>query len=220
MNILDRALTIVVTATLTSAIWIVFGASMMEAADGDAQPVPARAELSATGNEGAAGNAPGAQGAIAGAPNVADGRAALLMPVAGVASGALVDSFLEPRGENGARLHEAIDIMAPEGTAVVAAAPGTIAKLHNSPRGGQSIYVRSSDGLRLYYYAHLASYASNISEGDRVAAGDLLGTVGASGDADPAAPHLHFAVLETTQDAEWWEPANAINPYPLLRQQD
>lgn len=106
--------------------------------------------------------------------------------------------------------------MAPVGTPVLAAAPGRIAKLHNSRAGGRSIYVRSSDGLRIYVYAHLKAYASNLDEGDRVAAGDLLGSVGTSGNAEARAPHLHFQVLETTADAEWWEPANPINPYPLL----
>jgi hypothetical protein len=40
--------------------------------------------------------------------------------------------------------------------------------------------------------------------------------VGSSGNADPAAPHLHFAILRTSPEAEWWEPTTAINPYPLL----
>ena len=47
--------------------------------------------------------------------------------------------------------------------------------------------------------------------------GEVIGTVGSSGNASEEAPHLHFAILRTTPDAEWWEPATAINPYSLLR---
>ena len=43
-----------------------------------------------------------------------------------------------------------------------------------------------------------------------------MGTACSSGNASQDAPHLHFAILQTTADAEWWEPANAVNPYPLL----
>ena len=55
-----------------------------------------------------------------------------------------------------------------------------------------------------------------LREGQRVRRGQRLGMVGSSGNASAEAPHLHFAILQTTADAEWWEPANAVNPYPLL----
>ena len=133
-----------------------------------------------------------------------------------IAASELTDTFSDRRADDGVRLHEAIDIMAPEGTSVLAAAPGTVAKLHRSKAGGNAIYVRSPDRRRIFYYAHLAEYAEGLSEGQRIRAGQRLGTVGSSGNASPQAPHLHFAILETTADAAWWEPANAINPYPLL----
>jgi murein DD-endopeptidase MepM/ murein hydrolase activator NlpD len=68
----------------------------------------------------------------------------------------------------------------------------------------------------LHYYAHLQAYAPGLREGQRVRAGQRLGTVGTTGNADAATPHLHFAVLRTSADAEWWEPGSALNPYRLL----
>ena len=128
----------------------------------------------------------------------------------------LGDTFTDERG-GGERLHEALDIMAPRGTRVLAAAPGTVERLFQSQAGGNTIYVRSNDRRTIHYYAHLDAYAPGLEEGDRVSRGEVIGTVGSSGNASEEAPHLHFAILRTTPDAEWWEPATAINPYPLLR---
>ena len=93
----------------------------------------------------------------------------------------------------------------------------TVERLFQSQAGGNTIYVRSNDRRTIHYYAHLDAYAPGLEEGKRVSRGELLGTVGSSGNASPDAPHLHFAILRTTPDAEWWEPATAINPYPLLK---
>lgn len=228
MTFADRVLTIVVTATLTSAAWIVFGASWLDRAqdrqreDGSLAALeeePGGAEPSTEAARGDVGMIEQGAAAPQGLEPRDSTRAAdLVIPVAGIAPSDLSDSFLDDRGRGGARTHEAIDIMAPAGTKVVAAADGTIAKLHLSDQGGNAIYVRSPDRLRIHYYAHLRQYASGLTEGQRVRAGQTLGTVGSSGNADPAAPHLHYAILETTEDARWWEPATAINPYPLLRE--
>ncbi len=230
MKFADRILTIVVTATLTSAAWIVFGESLLEMA-GDPETETVSAAENPGGMEGASASA-SAETANASAPagdtpndtrsgnsqSTAQATApgGLLIPVQGIAANALTNTYLDARGADGTRLHEAIDIMAPTGTSVLAAAPGTIAKLHRSGPGGNSIYIRSPDRLTIHYYAHLDQYASGLREGQSVRAGQALGTVGSTGNADPAAPHLHFAIMETTADAQWWEPANAINPYPLL----
>lgn len=139
----------------------------------------------------------------------------LLVPVEGVRREALVDTWGQSRG-GGARAHEAIDILARRGTRVVAAAEGTIEKLFRSTRGGITIYVRSPDRRRIYYYAHLDGYAPGLAERQRVRAGDLIGFVGSTGDALPNAPHLHFAIELTEPVAGWWQ-GRAINPYPLLR---
>lgn len=236
MKFFDRLLTIIVTATLTSAVWIVFGGALFEMAEGrgsDAdvsEPAPqpadrAPATPAAPSPSRPSPSAPSAPVApVAGetpSESAASGKVdarkpALAMPVEGVAAADLVDTFLDPRGPEGIRRHEAIDIMAPKGTPVIAAAPGRIAKIHRSDAGGRSIYVRSDDRKTLYFYAHLDAYADGLKEGGKVDRGQELGTVGTSGNADGDAPHLHFAMFQTTADAQWWEPANALNPYPLL----
>src|SRR5690606_37145503 len=139
----------------------------------------------------------------------------LVIPVLNVRAQDLTDTFTDERG-NAQRLHEAIDIMAPRGTTVIAATPGRIEKLFRSKAGGNTIYVRSNDGQTIYYYAHLDEYAEGLREGQRIRRGQRLGSVGSSGNAPEDAPHLPFAILRTTADADWWEPANAVNPYPLL----
>jgi peptidoglycan LD-endopeptidase LytH len=138
---------------------------------------------------------------------------ALVVPVVNVRRADLVDTFTQSRGQG--RPHDAIDILAPRGTPVLAAAAGTIEKLFLSKPGGKTIYVRSPDRSRIYYYAHLDSYRAGLSENQPVSPGDLLGTVGSTGNADPSAPHLHFAVHEMRIDEKWYQ-GRPINPYPLL----
>ena len=226
MNLVDRILTIVVTATITSAIWIVAGGSLIENATStgqreatrpaEAAPSPSASDTSsdgtATDSDVLAVGALDAQ--LAAAPSAAQLRQ-LLIPVQNIRPADLSDTYSDSRG-GGTRLHEALDIMAPKGTSVLSSAPGTIEKLFRSKAGGNTIYVRSTDGETIYYYAHLDAYAEGLREGQRVRRGQRLGMVGSSGNASAEAPHLHFAILQTTADAEWWEPANAVNPYPLL----
>jgi murein DD-endopeptidase MepM/ murein hydrolase activator NlpD len=137
----------------------------------------------------------------------------LVVPVAGVAPSDLVDTFDDARSEG--RVHDAIDIPARRGTPVVAASAGTVAKLFTSERGGLTVYVLGPDGRTVCYYAHLDAYAPGLAEGDTVAAGTLLGTVGSTGNASPENPHLHFAIWRTGAPGEFWEGEN-VNPYPLL----
>lgn len=139
-----------------------------------------------------------------------------IIPVQGVRASQLSDTFTQAR-ENGTRVHDAIDIMAPLGTPVIAAAPGTIEKLFSSKGGGLTIYQRSRDRRTIYYYAHLDSYAPGLMDNQLVSVGQQIGTVGFTGNANPLAPHLHFAILHTTPQAKWYQRAMAINPYPLLR---
>lgn len=191
----DRLLTVAVTATVTSAGWVVFGGHLT-----GAEPAPPPPEQS-----------PQAQAA-----QVPPG--ALQIPVQGVTAAQLVDAFADPR-EQGQRPHEAIDIPAPLGTPVSAAGAGTVEKLFQSDAGGLTVYVRSPDRRWIHYYAHLQAYAPGLAEGQQVRAGQAIGTVGFSGNADPAAPHLHFAVSRTAPEANWWDPAQPVNPYPLLQRQ-
>lgn len=202
MPIIDRLLTIVVTATVTSAAWIVAGNSYFdrEAVEtGTSATVPAREPTTAPEET---------------VPEPAGGY---LIPVAGVERSDLSNTFDDRRGD---RPHEALDIMAPAGTAVLAAAPGTVEKLFQSDAGGNTVYVRSADRLTIYYYAHLQSYADGLAEGQAVRRGQRLGLVGSTGNANPATPHLHFAVLSTQPDAKWWDPATPVNPYNLLTEQE
>lgn len=211
LNRRDRLLTIVVTATLTSAAWIVVGSFVL--VDGErpaAQADPAQTEPIPTPT--AEPTDPQPTGI---SPPADEDTATLMIPVLDVSADELADTFTDGR-DSGARLHEALDIMAPEGTSVVAAGPGTIERLFHSDAGGNTIYVRSPDGETIHYYAHLAEYAPGLREGQRIRRGQRLGAVGSTGNADPGAPHLHFAILRTTADAAWWEPATALNPYPIL----
>lgn len=137
----------------------------------------------------------------------------LVMPVKGIAPTQLTDTYTQKRGSD--RIHEALDIMAPRGTEVVAAVDGKIVKLFNSKPGGLTIYQFDREARYAYYYAHLDRYADGIVEGKDVVRGELLGYVGSTGNADPAAPHLHFAIFELGTEKRWWE-GRPINPYPLL----
>ena len=197
---LDRLQTIVATATVTSAVWIVVGTVVV----GRDAVRPASRTVKV------ASSAPSRGPAASEAPS---DSARLAIPVAGVAEDELTDSFTDMRG---GRRHEAIDILAPAGTPVVAASAGTVEKLFRSDAGGNTVYVRSGDRRTIHYYAHLQGYAPGLAEGQSVQRGQVLGTVGSTGNADPAAPHLHFAVMRTTPDASWWQTATALDPYPLL----
>lgn len=143
------------------------------------------------------------------------GPAGLAIPVAGVKARGLVDTFTQARA-GGARVHDAIDIMAAEGSPVVAAAPGRVEKLFfSSGGGGISAYVRSDDGLWSYYYAHLSAYAPGLYEGQRLLRGAPVGYVGHTGNASQDGPHLHFAINRMAPGEKWYQ-GTPINPYPLL----
>jgi len=138
----------------------------------------------------------------------------LAIPVEGVGASQLADTFAQARA--GGRPHDAIDIMAPRGTPVIAAAEGVVEKLHFSRGGGGlTVYVRSPDRRWIHYYAHLDAYAPGVREGQAVRRGDPIGTVGSTGNAGASGPHLHFAIHEMHPGERWWQ-GRAVNPYPLL----
>lgn len=143
------------------------------------------------------------------------GPAGLAIPVAGVRPKELADTYTQARA-GGARTHDAIDIMAPEGTPVISASDGTIEKLFVSQGGGGiTVYIRSLDRRWIYYYAHLQRYAPGLAEGQRVRRGQVIGYVGRTGNAAAAGPHLHFAINRMEPGEPWWQ-GTPINPYPLL----
>lgn len=146
-------------------------------------------------------------------PAFATDHGRLLLPVDGIAATQLVDTYTAAR--SGGRSHGAIDIMAPRGSRVIAAADGVVERLHRSSLGGITAYVRSTDGNWVYYYAHLDSYAPGLEAGQLIRRGDLVGRVGSTGNAHPAWPHLHFAMYRMSPGMRWYQ-GRAINPYPLL----
>jgi murein DD-endopeptidase MepM/ murein hydrolase activator NlpD len=139
---------------------------------------------------------------------------ALLIPVRGVRPEQLGDTYNQTRG--GTRIHEALDIMAPRGTPVVAAVDGTVEKLFTSDAGGLTVYQFDPSATYAYYYAHLDSYAPGLREGMQLRRGDVIGTVGSTGNASPDGPHLHFAIFLLGPEKQWWK-GTPVNPYPLLR---
>src|SRR6266481_9147735 len=120
--------------------------------------------------------------------------ASLIIPVAGVRPEQLRDTFSESRAEG--RIHDAIDIPAPRGTPVIAAADGPIVKLFQSERGGTTIYQLSVDGKLVYYYAHLDRYAEGLAEGRFLKQGETIAYVGDTGNAGAGNYHLHFSIAE------------------------
>jgi peptidoglycan LD-endopeptidase LytH len=142
------------------------------------------------------------------------GRLNLAVPVKGVKSEKLLDTFGDARSEG--RVHDAIDIPAPAGTPVIATAEGDIVKLFQSERGGITIYQASVDKKLIFYYAHLQGYAEGLAVGKRVWQGETIGYVGDTGNAGTGNYHLHFSIMITKDPKRYWEGTN-INPYPLLR---
>jgi murein DD-endopeptidase MepM/ murein hydrolase activator NlpD len=138
----------------------------------------------------------------------------LTLPVQGIRKEELRDTFDETRG--GMRRHEAIDVLAPRNTPVLAVEDGKIAKLFVSQAGGITIYQFDPSEQYVYYYAHLERYADGLEQGDNVKRGEVIGYVGTTGNAPRDTPHLHFAIFKMTGEKRWWE-GSAIDPYSVLR---
>jgi murein DD-endopeptidase MepM/ murein hydrolase activator NlpD len=142
------------------------------------------------------------------------GRLRLIIPVQGVRAEQLQDTFMDARSEG--RVHDAIDIPAPAGTPVLAAADGEIAKLFQSERGGTTVYQYSADKKLIYYYAHLQRYADGLAPGKFAHQGEVIAYVGDTGNAGAGNYHLHFSISVIPNPTRYWEGTN-INPYPLLK---
>ena len=144
----------------------------------------------------------------------------LTFPVDGRVS--FSDTFGAPRS-NG-RTHQGTDLMGAKMTPLVAAADGTVTSLRHDDSGlsGNSLTITDDDGWR-YVYIHLnndtpgtddganrfdQAFAPGLRRGDEVAAGDLVGYMGDSGNAENAGSHLHFELHRPD--------GTAINPYPSL----
>jgi murein DD-endopeptidase MepM/ murein hydrolase activator NlpD len=218
-------------ATLAAA-WAAPGmvGRLHEALDGDEPPRAAPRVAAVPTAPTPAGEAPSA-GAPAGAPAAQEpppddpwdeaapaaapvSDSGFLIPVQGVKAASLVDTYEQARGQG--RRHDAIDIMAPRGTPVLASSDGVVMKLFRSERGGTTLYQLAPDRRTVLYYAHLDRYAPGMAEGRALRRGDVLGYVGDTGDAVPGNYHLHFEVSTTADPKRYWGGVSR-NPYPLLR---
>jgi hypothetical protein len=139
--------------------------------------------------------------------------AGVQIPVEGVDSSRLKDSFLNSRGKH--RQHLAIDIGAPKGTPVLAAADGEIVQLRKEKRGGISLYQKDATGKYLLFYCHLTKYATGTKAGQKVARGDVIAYVGRTGHVI-GGPHLHFSITRLPEDDDNFKAGVAINPYLLF----
>jgi murein DD-endopeptidase MepM/ murein hydrolase activator NlpD len=138
--------------------------------------------------------------------------ASLFIPVMGIRPEQLRDTYTDARTGH---VHHAIDIMAPGGTAVLAASDGVVLKLRSGGIGGITIYQLDPDGHTLYYYAHLQRYAAGLREGESLWRGQVIAYVGDTGNAGAGNYHLHFSVGHVADPHRWWESEN-VNPFPLL----
>jgi peptidoglycan LD-endopeptidase LytH len=130
--------------------------------------------------------------------------AKIKIPLSGVSKKQIANTWHAARGTH--RLHEGQDIFASRGTPVYSATRGYVYNIGENRLGGQTVSVIGAGG-RVYYYAHLDSYADHLEEGDYVTPQTILGSVGTTGNARGTPPHLHFGV---------YTGSGAINPLPLL----
>lgn len=138
----------------------------------------------------------------------------LQIPVAGINEEELYDTYNDARSEG--RVHNAIDIIAPQGTPVLATTDGKIVKLFQSEKGGITIYQLDPNQRVIYYYAHLDRYADGLAEGQIVTRGDVIGYVGNTGNAGEGNYHLHFGISIVDDPRQFWG-GTPVNPYPLLK---
>jgi murein DD-endopeptidase MepM/ murein hydrolase activator NlpD len=136
----------------------------------------------------------------------------MIIPVKGSQRPKIEDSFDAPR--DGGRRHDAIDILAPRGTPILAAVGGTIMRVGSNALGGNTVWIVDAEQRFAFYYAHLDRYAK-IKQGTTAARGTVLGYVGTTGNAPPDVPHLHFQVMRISDPKRWWD-GTPVNPFPFL----
>ena len=189
------------SAAVASAIFLAACSRARITTEPATAPVPA--EASPTTDSGAI---------VVATPEAALAAKGLLIPVQGADPSRLRDSYTASRG---GRTHDAVDIMAPRGTPVIAADSGTILKLRQNEAGGITIYQLDHAERFVYYYAHLDRYQEGLVEGMAIQQGDVLGFVGTTGNAPKDIPHLHFQVMLYRGRGQYWG-GDPINPHPYL----
>jgi murein DD-endopeptidase MepM/ murein hydrolase activator NlpD len=123
--------------------------------------------------------------------------------------------------------YPATDIFGPVGTTVVAVTNGVVDELRvtdpwdptvddGATRGGRYVSIVGDDGVR-YYCSHLDGVDPVIAPGSRVRAGQVIGTLGNSGDAVTTPPHVHFGISRPTFRGDWEVRRGEIWPYDYLQ---
>jgi murein DD-endopeptidase MepM/ murein hydrolase activator NlpD len=128
----------------------------------------------------------------------------LTFPVAGMKSN--IGSYWGARRDGGKRKHQGIDIFARRGTAVVAICDGVITLKDHTPIGGKTLWLDSEDHSWTAYYAHLDK--QYVKEGQFVRKGQVIGTVGNTGNARTTPSHLHFGIYTNR---------GPVNPLPYVK---
>ena len=134
-----------------------------------------------------------------------------VFPVFGTVS--FGDSFGAPRPDVEGGWHHGEDIFAPLGVPILAVADGTLYSIGWNQVGGYRLWLRDRLGNQ-FYYAHLSAYSPLAVEGQSVKAGDVIGFVGATGDADGGPPHLHFEIHPAAMIGLGYN--GVVAPYPFL----
>jgi murein DD-endopeptidase MepM/ murein hydrolase activator NlpD len=138
-------------------------------------------------------------------------RGGFVFPIFGPAS--FGDSFGAPRPDVPGGWHHGEDIFAPLGAPLLAVADGTLFSIRWNAIGGYRLWLRDDEGNQ-FYYAHLSAYAPLAVEGNRVRAGDAIGFVGNTGDADGGPAHLHFEIHPVAMLGLGYD--GVVAPYPIL----
>lgn len=136
----------------------------------------------------------------------------MIIPVQGVLATQLRDTFNAKRGT---RRHEAIDIMAPEGTPVLSVTAGRVLHLSDNDVGGLMVFATDASEKYIFLYAHLDDYVDDLEAGTPLKRGQVIGYVGTTGNAPSNAPHLHFAIKRAEHGLRWSR-GIPIDPRPLL----
>ena len=203
-----------------AALVTVFPAGAAAVAEPLIQAAPRKVEVKPTKKEEPDPVSPPPPSVVAPAPAAAGAEVeelrqrALTLPVQGIKRDELRDTFNETRGSS--RRHEALDVLAPRNTPILAVVDGRIARLFLSEAGGITIYQFDPSETYCYYYAHLERYADGLKEGAPIKRGQVIGYVGTTGNAPRDTPHLHFAIFKMTDEKKWWQ-GTAIDPYSVLR---
>jgi len=178
---------------------------------GDRPTTPGRPSRPSAPEPDVGGEVPG--GPVRVAPEVSArlSSGGYVFPIYGTAS--FGDSFGAPRADVSGGWHHGEDIFAAAGTPLLAVADGTLHTIGFNRIGGYRLWLRDTSGNE-FYYAHLSAYSPLAVEGRVVKGGDVIGFVGATGDADGGAPHLHFEIHPSSMLGLGYD--GVVAPYPIL----